>query len=319
MTAVPPNRHTALGPGAEFDRIRRAWSRLGPVAQGGGDDCAFIEVGSARLALSCDLSVEGTHFRLGWLNPWEIGWRATAAALSDLAAVAASPMGVLVSVAVPLEWPEEHFTEVMEGVGAAVASVGAVVWGGDVVRADRAAVDVSVVGQLDGEPVRRSGARVGDELWVTGALGGPFRAIAAWKVGTEPDQAARERFAHPVPRVADARWLREQGARAMIDLSDGLLADAAHLAVASGLGWAIDPDLVPIHPAAEVVEEALVSGEEYELLVALPSGTAPSLAEAFRARFGHPLTKIGVAEAAAGVRLLRRGRPLKLPPSFTHF
>lgn len=311
--------HTTLGPGAEFDRIRQALARLGPKAAGAGDDCAFVEVGAERLALSCDLTIEGTHFRTGWLAPVELGWRATAAALSDLAAVAARPLGVLASVAVPAEWPEEHFTDLMEGAGDAARSVGAVVWGGDLVRADRAVVDVMVAGRLEGEPVRRSGARVGDELWVTGLLGGPFRAVAAWNAGMEPEETARARFAHPVPRVAEALWLKDRGARAMIDVSDGLVADAGHLAAASEVGWVIDPDLVPLHPAVEVVDEALVSGEEYELLVALPPGTGASVSDAFGASFDLPLTRVGVAEPGAGVQVRRRGKPVKLPPSFLHF
>ncbi len=312
--------HTPLGPGAEFDRIRTALRRLGPQAVGAGDDCAFVDLGGERFALSCDLSLEGTHFRAGWLAPEELGWRATAAALSDLAAVAAEPLGVLVSVAIPTEWPEEHFGDLMQGVGDAAQSVGAVVWGGDLVRGERVAVDLFVVGRIGGEPLRRSGARVGDELWVTGALGGPFCAIAAWNAGAEPDATARARFAHPVPRIAEAQWLKQRGARAMIDLSDGLVADAGHLAAASGVGWAIDPDLVPLHPAVEVVDEALVSGEEYELLVALPAGAGSGLAETFRAAFHLSLTQVGVAEPAAGVRVSRRGEPVMvLPPSFGHF
>ncbi|MDL5503462.1 MAG: AIR synthase related protein, partial [Candidatus Methanoperedens sp.] len=95
---TPTNSHTPLGPGAEFDRIRAALRTLGPRATGSGDDCAIVDLGSERLALSCDLSIEGTHFRAGWLSPQELGWRAAAAALSDLAAVAATPLGLLVSV-----------------------------------------------------------------------------------------------------------------------------------------------------------------------------------------------------------------------------
>jgi thiamine-monophosphate kinase len=313
------NSHTPLGPGAEFDRIRRALARLGPNASGAGDDCAFIEVGAERLALSCDLTIEGTHFRAGWLAPVELGWRATAAALSDLAAVAARPLGVLTSVAVPAEWPEEHFADLMEGVGQAAKAAGAAVWGGDLVRAERVVVDVMVAGRLEGEPVRRSGARVGDELWITGLLGGPFRAVAAWNAGTEPEATARARFARPVPRVREALWLKERGARAMIDVSDGLLADAGHLAAASGVGMAIDPDLVPLHPAAEVVEEALAGGEEYELLVALPPGAGASAAQAFRAAFDLPLTRVGVVEPGAGVQVRRRSGPVNVPPPFAHF
>ncbi len=311
--------HTPLGPGAEFDRIRRALGRLGPKAVATGDDCAFVDLGGERLALSCDLSVEGTHFRAGWLAPEELGWRATAAALSDLAAVAARPLGLLVSVAVPAEWPEEHFADLMEGVGDAAQSVGAVVWGGDLVRGERVVVDLFVVGRLTGEPVRRSGARVGDELWVTGALGGPFCAIAAWNAGSEPEATARARFAHPIPRIAEALWLKQRGARAMIDLSDGLLGDAGHLAAASGVSVVVDPDLVPLHPAVEVADEALVSGEEYELLLALPPGSGASLAEPFRAAFNLPLTRVGVVEQGTGVQLRRRSGPVSLPPPFTHF
>jgi thiamine-monophosphate kinase len=311
--------HTSLGPGGEFDRLRRALTRLGSGAVGIGDDCAFVEIGAERLALSCDLTLEGTHFQAGWLSPVEIGWRATAAALSDLAAVAAQPLGVLLSVAVPSDWPEEHFADLLSGAGEAARAVGAVIWGGDLVRGDHVAVDVTVAGRLAADPVRRSGAAVGDELWVTGALGGPFCAVAAWNAGQEPEETARERFAHPVPRIAEGLWLGEHGARAMIDVSDGLVADAGHLAAASGVGWAIDPDRVPVHPAAEVMEEALVSGEEYELLVALAAGTGAALAATLRAQFGVPLTRVGVAEREPGVRVLRAGKPLRLPSTFTHF
>lgn len=311
--------HTPLGPGAEFDRIRHALARLGPNARGAGDDCAFVEVGAERLALSCDLTMEGTHFKAGWLAPEELGWRATAAALSDLAAVAAEPLGVLASVAIPAEWPEEHFADLMKGVGEAARSVGAVVWGGDLVRADRVAVDVMVAGRLSGEPVRRAGAQAGDELWVTGALGGPFHAVAAWNAGTEPEETARARFTHPVPRVREALWLKQRGARAMIDLSDGLLADAGHLAAASGVGVTLDPERVPMHPAVGVVEEALVSGEEYELLLALAPGTGEPLVQAFRAMFDVPLTRVGVVEQGAGVQLRRRSGPVTLPATFAHF
>jgi thiamine-monophosphate kinase len=292
---------------------------MGAHAVGTGDDCAFVTIGAERLALSCDLSIEGTHFRAGWLSPEELGWRCTAAALSDLAAVAARPLGLLASVAVPAEWPEEHFAELMAGVGAAASSVGAVVWGGDLVRGERVAVDQMVVGRLDGEPVRRSGARVGDELWVTGVLGGPFRAVAAWNAGSEPEESARARFARPVPRIAEALWLKERGARAMIDLSDGLVADAGHLAAASGAGVAIDPDLVPLHGAVEVADEALVSGEEYELLLALPAGTGAPLVEPFHAAFNLPLTRVGVVEQGTGVQLRRRSGSVLLPQTFSHF
>jgi len=311
--------HIALGPGEEFDRIRSIWGRLGGHAAGGGDDCAFVQIGGERLALSIDLSVEGTHFRLGWMSPLEVGWRATSAALSDLAAVAATPAGVLVSLAVPTEWPAEHVTDLMDGVGAAAGAVGAQVWGGDLARGERVTVDVCAIGRLAGAPLLRSGAQAGDELWVTGRLGGPFVALAAWNAGAEPDAMARERFARPVPRIAEAQWLRERGARALIDVSDGLVPDAGHLAAASGVGWTIDADAVPLHPSAETVDVALAGGEEYELLAAVPPGLSDADAAAFGARFGIPLTRVGRADQAEGVRLVRDGKRVWVPETYRHF
>ncbi|HEX9580337.1 MAG TPA: thiamine-phosphate kinase [Gemmatimonadales bacterium] len=308
-----------LGPGEEFDRIRAIWGRLGDRVAGAGEDCAFLEIGGERLAFSVDLSTEGTHFQIGWMTPVEIGWRAASAALSDLAAVAADPLGVLASVGVPAEWPAEHVTDLMEGVGAAAAAVGARVWGGDLVRAACVILDVCVVGRLAAAPVLRSGAKPGDELWVTGRLGGPFAALAAWNARAEPDRAARERFVHPVPRVREGHWLRDHGARALIDLSDGLVPDAGHLAAASHVGWTIDVDAVPLHPSAETADMALAGGEEYELLAAFPPGLDDNDAVEFAARFGIPLTRVGRADQAQGVRLLRDETRVWVPESYRHF
>ncbi len=310
-------RHAALGPGGEFDRIRAIWRRLGPRARTSGDDAAVLQLGGERVAISTDLAVEGTHFRPGWLAPREIGWRAAAASLSDLAAMAAGARGVLVSLGVSAEWPPEHVAELMEGVGEVTESVGGTVWGGDLVRSDRLVVDVVAVGSAKA-PVRRSDAKPGDALWVTGALGGPAAALAAWLEGAEPERTARERFARPVPRLAEARWLQERGARAMIDVSDGVLADAAHLAAASGVAVVVDADRVPVHPAAEIAA-ALTGGEEYELLVTLPPQANADVAARFEQAFGLALTRIGRVEPGRGVSLLRGGAPAPLPKGYGHF
>ena len=278
----------------------------------------IVEVGSEKLALSTDLSIEHVHFELGWLTREEIGWRSTAAALSDLAAVAATPMGVLVSLGVSGEWPEDQVADLMAGAGEAAASVGAVVWGGDLTRNTQTIMNVTVVGRLEGAPLLRLGARPGDGLWVTGRLGGPGAALAAWQRGAEPDRSARDRFALPVPRVNEAKWLRDHGATAMIDLSDGLAADATHIAAASGVRCSIRADLVPVHPAAASEEAALVSGEEYELLCAAP-GLSPEAAKSFTERFGLALTRIGTVESGEGVSVTRAGRPVELPGVFRHF
>ena len=310
---------TPLGPGGEFDRIRYIWRRLGKQVSHAGDDCAIVEVGAERLALSSDLSIENVHFKLGWMTPEEIGWRATAAALSDLAAVGATPLGVLVSLAVPGEWPEEQVGDLMQGAGAAAAASGAAVWGGDLTRNESVVIDVAVVGRMEGRPLLRSGATAGDELWVTGLLGGPAAALAAWRDGREPEETARARFVRPEPRVAHARWLRDRGAKAMIDLSDGLAADATHLAAASAVRCTIDAALVPVHPSATSATAALASGEEYELLLALPPARPEGLAGEFGERFHLPLTRIGIVESGDGIAVVSEGKPIQIPEIFKHF
>ncbi len=310
--------HTPLGSGGEFDRIRAIWRRLGEHASPAGDDCALVSVGGIPLAISTDVTIEGTHFRAGWLSPTELGWRATAAALSDLAAVAAEPAGVMVSLGVSAEWPEEMVAQLMEGVGEAAAAAGASVWGGDLAGSERLVIDVTVIGRADA-PVQRKGAEAGDALWVTGRLGAPAAALAAWSEGAEPDRDARDRFARPQARIEPARWLRDRGAKAMVDLSDGLLGDAGHLAAASGVRLVVERELVPVHPAAGAPERALVSGEEYELLAALPAGVGADEAAAFEKAFGLPFTRVGRVEAGSGVALLQAGAPVEPPTGYRHF
>ncbi len=319
MPPDSPDRpfHTPLGSGGEFDRIRGILRRLGDRAGSTGDDCAIVTVGREQLAVSTDIALEGTHFQVGWLSPLEIGWRAAAAGFSDLAAVAATPAGVLVSLGVPSEWPEEFISELMEGVGDLARDLGASVWGGDLVRADRVVIDVVAIGSVQ-EPVMRRGASVGDGLWVTGSLGGPAAALRCWNAGVEPEATARERFVRPRPRIAEAVWLRQHGARAMIDISDGLLGDAGHLAAASDVAWEIESERVPVHGAASP-EDALMSGEEYELLVALPDEMHLDAARAFEDEFRIPLTRIGRAREGGGVTVLKEGSPTALPAGFAHF
>lgn len=307
-----------LGPGGEFDRIRAIWARLGKRAAAMGDDAALVILGGQRLAFSCDLMLEDRHFRLAWLEPEEIGWRAGAAALSDLAAVAAEPAGLLVTVGVPAERAGDFLVRVMDGLADAAVAAGATVWGGDLVRSDRVLADVFVVGLAD-RPVERRGAAPGDGLWVTGRLGAPHLAVAAWLAGRTPEPRARARYARPVPRVAEARWLRDHGATAMIDVSDGLVGDAGHLAAASGVALVVDADRVPAHAAVSAVEAALVGGEEYELLVTLPRKFGEADAAEFRQRFDLELTQVGSATAGGGVTVLRDGQPVAVQGGFSHF
>lgn len=294
MTHSPVAPGMPMGKGAEFDAIRRLLAVWGDRAEGIGDDAATLAITpGAQLVASVDATVEGVHFRPAWLEPAEVGWRATAAALSDLAAMAARPVGVLVALELPHGW-RDRLEPLAEGIGAACAHAGAPIIGGNMSAGERLSLTLTVLGEAE-RPLHRRGARVGDALYVTGALGGPGAALAAWERGGEPDALHRARFAHPVPRLVEGRWLADAGATAAIDLSDGLLADAGHLAAASGARIEIDAGALPV-VAGAAPGAALGSGEEYELLVTAPPGLD---VREFTARFGLPLTRIG--EVVAGM------------------
>lgn len=309
---------SSLGPGAEFDRIRLVWNRLAQAAEGGGDDCAIVQFGSEKIAISVDSMVEDTHFRVGWLEPGEIGWRAAAAALSDLAAVAASPRGVLVALGLNPEYPEDFSAEIMSGAAAAAKAVDAKIWGGDLFRCDKMMLNVTVVGGIDGKVLRRDGASPGDQLYVTGRLGGPAQALNSFLARGSPEASARERFARPVPRVAEAKWLRDRGATAMIDISDGLVADAEHLAAASSVKLVVNYEKVPVHPAVENPDAALVGGEEYELLFAV-AGESATLSADFRDAFNLDLSCIGRVEQGNGVQVFKGGGAVQIQGGYLHF
>lgn len=306
---------TALGPGGEFDLIRALLARWGERARGVGDDAAILDVPPGeRLVASADTSVENVHFRREWLAPREIGWRATAAALSDLAAMAAAPLGVLTSLTVPERWLAD-VPALADGIGDAVHEAEARIVGGDVTRGTELAIAVTVLGH-SAAPLRRDAARVGDVVYVTGALGGPLAALRAWMRGAEPDAAARARFAHPVPRLHEARWLARHGASAAIDISDGLLGDLAHIAAASGARVAIELDALRT-VAGVRPEDAARSGEEYELAVAAPARLDVA---AFEREFHLPLTAIGrVERGPAEVRATLHGERVAPGGGFSHF
>ena len=306
-----------LGPGAEFDRLRAIFARLGKDARNLGDDCALLRLGGTTLAASVDASLEGVHFRTDWLSFEDIGWRAAAGALSDLAAVGAKPVGVLVALGMP-GGQREPGVEIMGGVARAARSVGAKVLGGDLLRSERYLIDVTVLGTVD-RPVRRNGARPGDGLWVTGTLGGSGLALQQLRAGAPPTGALRARFARPEPRIAAGRWLARRGAHAMIDVSDGLAQDAGHLAAVSGVMIDIELEHVPCWPGV-APGAAAASGEEFELLAALPSRFDRRSATAFTRATGLPLTRIGqCGRGSAGVRVTRGGTPVATPPGFDHF
>ncbi|MCH7563774.1 MAG: thiamine-phosphate kinase [Gemmatimonadetes bacterium] len=329
---MPPDaRHSTirLGPGAEFDLIRSlledAPEAIEGVSVGPGDDAAVLEV-KGSVVLSSDLAIEGVHFQREWLTLPEIGYRAVAAAMSDLAAMAARPVGVLVSLAIPGTEAAESGPAIQEGIREACGLYGAALLGGDVTASPGPLVlDIMVVGSVE-QPITRRGARPGDELWVTGVLGGAAGAVTTWEADGDPDPALRSAFARPVPRIAEARWLAgDAGVTAMIDLSDGLAGDAGHMAAASGVGMVIEETLIPTHAGLtgdRAMRLALTGGEDYELCVSVPGGRLGPLAGDFEGRFGVRLTRVGRVVEGDGVSLLRPGAASPEPFSglgFNHF
>jgi len=304
-----------LGPGGEFDLVRALVARFGAAAQGVGDDAGVLDVPAGEtLLISTDSSVEDVHFRRGWLTPEEIGYRAATAALSDLAAMAATPRSIVVALTLPSVWRRDA-EAIADGLARATGACGANIVGGDVSDGPALSLVVTVVGSSPA-PLSRTGARPGDAIWVTGSLGGPSVALRAFESGAAPPPAARERFAGPRARVVDALWLARHGATAAIDISDGLASDLGHIAAASGVRIVLDLDRIPVFEGASV-HDAAAGGEEYELAIAGPADLDPG---AFARACGNSLTRVGVVEAGEpGVIVVQNGRPVALPRGYDHF
>jgi thiamine-monophosphate kinase len=247
-----------------------------------------IENDAAELAggrvVTQDVLVEGVHFRLDWISWRDLGFRAAAVNLSDLAASGAEPEGLVVTLAAPSETAVADVVELYEG----LAEAGTPVIGGDTSAADRLVLSVTAIGTSERVP-GRTGARPGDVLIVTGPLGA---AGAAFRRG---------RYVRPPVRLDEGRELART-ASALIDLSDGLARDAGHVAARSGCRLVIDLERVPLAEGAEL--DDLAFGEDYELLAAVPDA----------GRF----TEIGRCEKGEGVVLRLRGDPVELG-SFEHF
>jgi thiamine-monophosphate kinase len=316
-----------LGPGKEFDRIRGIIERIAEITGDGselGDDCALIPGGSTSLAISIDNSLENVHFRTDWLDFKEIGFRAAGSAMSDLAAEGAKPLGVLVSLGVPADGQKgnDAAADIMAGVATMVKNLQAKVLGGDLTRSEQYMVDVCVIGDAQ-RPVRRSGARDGDGLWVTGYLGGAALALEHFRAGKSMSTVLRNRYACPEPRIQAGLWLADHGATAMIDISDGLAGDAQHLAAASEVGVEINLEQIPRWEDVDAMA-AVASGEEFELLCTMPPMFGDATVSAFRSETGLQLTRIGSCLRGAGgrrggVRLLNHSKPVPLPPGYDHF
>ena len=311
----------------EFAWIERLLEVLGPAARAGGrvaagDDVAVIDGPAGETwAWTADSLVEGVHFRFDWLDPEAVGHRALAASLSDLAAAIAEPIGALVTAAGSRAAFEARMEGVYGGLRDLAGRTGCPVLGGDLSRSDGPlCLTVTALGRCPrGAPPGRAGAKPGDHVWVTGALGAPAAAIELLaRAGGEPDRlaAARahpavERLARPEPRLAEIAWLAERAPlHALIDVSDGISGDLAHIADRSSVRIAIEPDRLPVHAdaldaatriGADAGFWALHGGEEFEIAACAPAGAIDPHVGEFESRFGIPLTRIGSVEEGHGV------------------
>jgi thiamine-monophosphate kinase len=285
----------------------------GRIVRGPGDDAAVVRARGYAVT-SIDTLVDGVHFRSELLRPDEIGFRAMASALSDLAAMACDPGEAYVALCLPATLNHEDALALVRGAHAVCARYGATIVGGDVSSSETLTVTVTVVGWTDdpGTLVGRDGARPGDLVAVTGALGGAGAGLAllngtvtagAAGLPTAVAEQLHCRFATPEPRFAAARALQRLGATAMIDVSDGIATDARHLARRSGVTVQITlaelprdagVDAVAARLGADPAVFAATAGEDYELCVCLPPAAPGQLAAApeLRAALG-PLTWIG--------------------------
>ncbi len=305
---------------SERELIERITSMVPPAPDGQvwiGDDAALVTPPPGPLLLATDMVVAGIHADLTLVGPADLGWKAVASNVSDIAAMGGRPGQVLVAMAGP------HGSDlelVFEGIAQAASAYGCDVVGGDLSVASELVVAVAITGALDpsdgpghepghgaGGAVLRSGARPGDHIFVTGPLGGSAAGLRLLRQGvaeSNPDAVARHR--RPQARPAEGIAARLVGATAMIDVSDGLTLDLDRLARASGVGFLLDS--VPVFPGA-TLDEALGGGEDYELVIATPDPVA--LLEAFEREGLRAPVEVGRLTADARQRSLA-GRELAI-------
>ncbi|GAA1977118.1 thiamine-phosphate kinase [Catenulispora subtropica] len=310
----------------EFGLIARIQARLpltepgpagGEVLVPSGDDAAVLAIPDGRLVTSTDLLLEGRHFRRDWSSARDVGHKAAAQNFSDIAAMGGVPTSLLLSLVLPGDLPVAWVEEFADGVAAECAPLGAVVAGGDLVRGDLITISVTVFGTLEGRaPVLRSGARPGDAVCVAGRLGwsaaglellaaGSPGAGEAGPGGSEADFLLAHR--RPAPPYAAGPEAARAGATAMLDVSDGLLADLEHLAVAGRVAVDVESALVPIAPGLRL-DQVLTGGEDHAL-VATFAPDAP-LPAGWR--------RIGSVHAGPPAVTVD-GKPWDGPGGFSHF
>jgi thiamine-monophosphate kinase len=300
------------------------------VLLGIGDDCALLRLSRSEDALvTTDLSLEGVHFRRDWQSPECIGHRCLTRGLSDIAAMGGSPIAAFLSLALPDGLPQKWVDRFFTGLLTLAKRHRVELAGGDTARSpDGVLADITVLGSIRrNRALRRSGARVGDQIYVSGELG---ESAATLHLLTQRKLRRRDLF--PEPRIALGQWLsKRQIASAAIDISDGLSTDLSHICEESGVGAVIEAEAIPIHSMARKfgnqterrtsssgdfgLDLALHGGDDYELLF-----TAPGLKRVKRRIVGVKITRIGEIVPGSKMHLIRSGKKQAIVPlGWEHF
>jgi thiamine-monophosphate kinase len=307
----------------EFGLIARIEDRLSraptpeTVEVGPGDDAAVLRTPDGRVVAGTDLLVEGRHFRRDWSAPYDVGRKAAAQNYADIAAMGAAPTGLLLGLACPPTLPVDWVDHFVDGLRDESAALGATVLGGDVVRSDLLTLALSALGDLRGRaPVTRSAARPGDVLAVTGRLGWAAAGLAVLVRGFRSPTSMVAAHRRPEPPYEEGPRAADAGATAMIDVSDGLVADLGHIALASGVGIELDTTRLDVPDKLRDVGTAL--GVD-PLRWVLAGGDDHALAAAFPAAAALPTGWRPVGRIARGRGVLVDGAPYPDSGGHDHF
>jgi thiamine-monophosphate kinase len=283
MTSASLPANATLSDLGEFGLVEALASRFPQgedVLLGPGDDAALVSFPGGRVVVSTDLLVDGRHFRRDWASALDIGHRAAAQNLSDINAMGGRATALTVGLAAPPDLPAAWALELADGIAEEAGLVGASVVGGDVTRADEVMIAITALGVVDGEPVRRSGARPGDVVAIAGRQGWAAAGLAVLARGFRSPRVLVEAHRRPEPPYTQGQAAAQAGATAMIDVSDGLLADVGHIAESSGVAVDVDAGAFEVAEPLRAVGAALgadpmrfilTGGDDHALVATFPS------------------------------------------------